>query len=166
MLKEAKKPKAELSAAAKRKVQFKDGNLTKIPAKALQFDVVFCIAAFHHLPGKEDREKSLRELRRVAKEDGYIVISVWNLYQKRFRKYVWQALWRSLKTLGKYAWNDTLFKWKGKGALRYYHAFTIWEMRALLRSNGLRIVQELFPDGQSMEAGLASAHNYVFICKK
>src|SRR5690606_12329328 len=109
LLKEAKKEKSALSAKQKRLVQFKEGSLTKIPALKSSFNLVFCVAAFHHLPSSKLRKLGLKEFRRVLKRDGYLVISVWNLFQKKYRRYLWQAIWRFVKTFGRFGWNDLFF---------------------------------------------------------
>ena len=168
LLKLAEQEKKKLVMAEKRKVQFKEGSMTKIAARARVFDRTFCIAAFHHLPGVAQRIKGLEEMVRVTKKDGYLIISVWNLFQQKYRQHVWRSLWRYFKTFGKYDWNDTFFDWgtnavKGNG--RYYHAFTPWEMRALLRSQPLEIVEEFFIDNKSLHVPMLKAHNFVWICK-
>lgn len=173
LLKEAKRVKADLKQSTeKRKVQFKHGKMQKLPFKAREFDRLFCVAAFHHLPTLELRQKTLQEFRRVLDNDGIAVVSVWNLFQKRFRKYIWQAIWRALKTKFAYKWNDTLFEWKGgkkkrsSKLTRYYHAFTPWEMRALLRDSGFEIVNELYVTQKSSVKFWWQSANLVWIIRK
>ncbi len=48
------------------------------------FDHVFSIAVFHHLPSKKLRLDILREFNRVLKDDGYVFLTVWNLWQVKF----------------------------------------------------------------------------------
>lgn len=55
------------------------------------FDHVFSIAVFHHLPSKKLRLDILREFNRVLKDDGYVFLTVWNLWQVKF----WPRLLRA-----------------------------------------------------------------------
>ena len=50
------------------------------------FNSVYSIAVFHHFPGDEYREFMARVLFRVTKPGGYIVVTVWNLWQKKYLK--------------------------------------------------------------------------------
>ena len=51
------------------------------------FDAIWSIASFHCLEKNFAREKFLQNAHRVLKKNGKIAISVWNLNQKKFRKF-------------------------------------------------------------------------------
>lgn len=126
LLKEAKKrfPKGK----------FIKGDQLKIPAKDEEFDIVFNIAAFHHIPSRKLRRKALDEMHRVLKKDGILILTVWNLFQKKYIKHIARSIVKSIFTLGKYDWNDTIIPWGKEKKDRYYHAFTERELRGLLKS--------------------------------
>lgn len=173
LLKEAASLKSKLkSRSEKLRVQFQHGRMHKLPFSARNFDRLFCVAAFHHLPTRELRLKTLKEFKRVTKKDGLVVISVWNLFQKKFRKYIWVAIKRSVRTKFAFAWNDTLFDWQGStGDLkkehgRYYHAFTPWEMRTLIRDAGFELVEELYMGKKVRVEKWWQAANMVWIIRK
>ena len=63
-------------AKKKTKADFMLGDLTDIPLSDHSMDVITAIAAFHHLPNKKLRSKSLKEMSRVLKKDGKLIISV------------------------------------------------------------------------------------------
>ncbi|RDD52981.1 MAG: class I SAM-dependent methyltransferase, partial [Candidatus Korarchaeota archaeon NZ13-K] len=56
-----------------------------LPFRDESFSTVLYIATLHHLRG-EHRLRSLTEVRRVLKNDGIAIISVWALFQPRFFK--------------------------------------------------------------------------------
>ena len=59
-------------------LEFIPGEMTAIPAKDKQFDVVFCLASFHHLPDRKARLKTLHEIARVLKPGGRLIMTNWN----------------------------------------------------------------------------------------
>lgn len=106
-------------------IQFKFGDVAKLPFPAGSFDVVCCIAVLHHLPGAKLQLKALRELKRVLKKDGVLIITVWNLWQKKYRKYI------DRKT------HEALIPWGAeKKVQRFYHAFTKAEFKRLIKRAG------------------------------
>jgi SAM-dependent methyltransferase len=99
------------------------------------FDIIFSIAVFHHLPGKEYRLRVAKELYRVLRPGGKLVVSVWNLWQRRFWKYHWQELLRKLGKSGKSSlnWGDLKIPFKAGDKVfeRYHHAFGKRELKKL-----------------------------------
>ncbi len=110
--------------------KFRLGDMTSLNLPDKSFDVVFNIAAFHHIPGKELRHKASYEMHRVLKPDGILILTVWNLFQ-------WKYLWNFIRSilsfifhLGlKYSWNDLWIKWGSHHIKRYYHAFLPCELK-------------------------------------
>jgi len=134
--------------------KFSEGDLLKTGCESDSIDVVTAIASFHHLPSKELREKSLKEINRILKNNGILIITVWNLFQKKYKKYIWKARLQHILSLGKYDWRDTLIPWGKSGVKRYYYAFTIKELKKLLINAGFTILLE------------KKDRNIVIICKK
>ncbi|KKS63768.1 MAG: hypothetical protein UV32_C0035G0005 [Candidatus Collierbacteria bacterium GW2011_GWF2_42_51] len=52
-----------------------------------QYDYIFCIAVFHHLPTKKDQLFVLNQIKRHLKPRGKILITAWNLWQPKYLKY-------------------------------------------------------------------------------
>jgi tRNA (uracil-5-)-methyltransferase TRM9 len=90
------------------------------------FDWVISIATYHHIKGKEERVKSLVELKRVLKPQGEAFFTVWNHGQPRF--------WFKSKEQ-KVPW-----RLKEKTIYRYYHLFSYDELRKLLVQTGWQII--------------------------
>lgn len=138
---------------------FQVGEMTKIPAKDNSVDVLFCIRAFHHLPNMETRLQALKEIKRVVKPHGIIILTVWNLWQKKYWRQLVKAVVRSIVTLGRYAPNDTFIPW-GKGKKpRYYHAFTLSELQRLSVKSGLNILE------LSKAEKSTNSHDFILIAK-
>jgi SAM-dependent methyltransferase len=153
-LKYARKAKLE-------KVQFKKGSFLDMPYSKPIFDKIYCVASFHHLPGKKYRIDALLKLKKILKDDGILVISVWNLWQKKYRKYIWESLFR----LNKYDFGDTFIPWGKTGVNRYYHAFSLFEMRNILRESGFYIIDEVLIKKGSVTDNFLEAENFIFIAK-
>lgn len=119
-------------------INFILGDQLQIPLKNDTCDLIFNIRAFHHIPSKKLRVDALKEMKRVLKNDGIMVISVWNLWQMKYAKELASAFARWILTAGNYACNDTLIKW-GKKRKRYYHAFTRQEFIKTVKSAGMKI---------------------------
>ena len=128
-------------------------------------DLMFSIAAFHHLPSVELRKKTIRNLKRNLKDDGVLILTVWNLFQKKYKKQVIKAFFRYIFTLGKYDWNDTFIPWGKTGVKRYYHAFTPRELWSLFENNGFEII-EMFYTKKGKKVDFVNSHNICLICKK
>ena len=133
---------------------FIEGDQLKIPVEHGIADIVFNIRAFHHIPSKKMRIQALNEMNRILRENGILIITVWNLWQKKYLKYILGGILRFIYTLGGYAPNDTLIPW-GKKARRYYHAFTPMELHKLVSGCGFEI-EELY----------YVSHDIVIVAKK
>lgn len=133
---------------------FIPGDLTKIPVEKNKFDVACAIASFHHVPSLTLRKTALKEIYRILKPEGLLIISVWNLFQPKYKKYIWRARIKGLLTMGRYDMRDTFIPWGNTGIKRYYYAFKPRELRKLLAKNGFYPISEHV------------GRNIVFICKK
>jgi ubiquinone/menaquinone biosynthesis C-methylase UbiE len=158
---------AALLALAKKRYPdetFNHGDLLKLPLEDGTTDTIFCIRAFHHLPSPAARLESLKEMRRILKNNGTLIITVWNLWQKKYLQYVLRGFLRFIYSLGGFAPNDTFIPW-GKKAKRYYHAFTPMELNKIVSAAGFEI-EELFfiRDGKRVPFG--QSHDIVIIAKK
>lgn len=120
---------------------FLDGDILKLPCKNNFSDLTLYVRSLHHIPSEEYRRKAIAEAMRVAKPGGTLYISVWNLWQKKYIHNIIIGILRSLLTFGSYDYNDLFIKW-GKNHKRYYHAFTIHELRNLATSSGFSIISQ------------------------
>lgn len=104
-------------------------NMLNIPFKNNLFDSIICIASFHHLKTTDEREKCLKEIKRILKPNGKILLSVWSFYQPKKTK-------RNFNNYG-----DNIVNWNtNKKDInnnfiiipRYYYIFKFDEIKNLL----------------------------------
>ena len=115
---------------------FSVADMRKLPFKDLKFDYAIMIASLHHL-SKEEGEKALLELKRVLKNDGKALITVWNKLQPRF-------------FFGK---KQQYVKWKSgskEDCNRYYYFYNYWEFKRLLKKVGFEILESSGIFGQNL----------------
>ena len=61
-----------------------DPNQNSLPFETDFFNTAYSIAVFHHFPGSDYRESLAKELYRVVTPEGYVVVTVWNLWQQKY----------------------------------------------------------------------------------
>ena len=105
-------------------------NITEIPFKSDTADAILCIAVFHHLSTNENRIKALLELKRIVKSGGKILLSVWSINQPA----------KTRKSFNNYGNNIVLWNNYGKIYERYYYIFKLEEIKKLIYSCGLKII--------------------------
>lgn len=124
------------------KAKFRYGDICKLPFPARSFDTVWSIAVLHHLPVKKLQQKALQEMKRVLKPGGLLCLTVWNLWQKKYKKYI------DTKT------HHAHIPWgQNKKILRYYYAFRATEIHKLLETTGFYSIKKL-----------RSKHNLSYLC--
>jgi ubiquinone/menaquinone biosynthesis C-methylase UbiE len=143
---------------------FKKGDLLDIPVENETVDTVLCLRAFHHLPSAGMRLHSLEEIKRSLKLNGTVIISVWNLWQKKYAFHLLKAFFRFVITFGSYAFNDTFIPW-GKICKRYYHAFTPMELTKLIKKAGFEL-EEVTYIKNGNRVPFKQSHDIVIIAKK
>jgi tRNA (uracil-5-)-methyltransferase TRM9 len=133
--------------------------------RGVKYDILFSIASLHHIPSQELRNKSVREMNQILKKNGTVIITVWNLFQKRYRKHIIRSLFNFFIQFGRYDWNDTFIPWGKSGIKRYYHAFTPGEIKKLFTENGF-IVKKILYTKKGRTVPFLKSHNICLICKK
>ena len=106
-----------LSVADVRHLPYPDGT----------FDRAISVATYHHIKGKEERLKSLQELRRVLKSGGEAFITAWNRWQPRF--------WFRRKEI------TVPWRMKDKTLYRYYYLFSYHELEKLAKKAGFEVLK-------------------------
>ncbi len=123
------------------------GNILDIPYETEMFDNVLCIAVVHHLSSKEERIKAIKELFRICKDGGKIMIYIWAFDQPTESK-------RHFKT------QDEMVPYKkinGEVYYRYYHLYKEGELEEEVTLGGIQF--------KSMESGYERGNYYVIIEK-
>ncbi len=115
-----------------------------LPFNDENFNSVYSIATFHHLPGRGYRKLVVKELYRVTKKGGWIVVTVWDLWQSRYRQNLFKNWFYKIVGKSKLDWSDcqiTFTDNDGKVFSRYHHAFTEKELEKLFRRVGFNIIE-------------------------
>ncbi|MDD3170479.1 MAG: class I SAM-dependent methyltransferase [Candidatus Pacebacteria bacterium] len=115
------------------------------------FDKVYVIAVLHHVPSKELRLKFLEEAKRVLKNKGRLVLTVWDLKEKQKFSFF------KNKNLDQ---GDILLPWYGAEDC-YFHKFSLRELEELASAAGLKIIEK----GEIM-VGERPYTNFYLICEK
>ena len=98
----------------------------------------------HHLPSRDYREKIIKELNRVIKPGGIIVVTVWNIWRNKYRKNVYKNWFQKIIGKSQLDWNDCLIPFRdGNGLVfeRYHHAFTRRELKKIFQRAGFKNVR-------------------------
>lgn len=114
------------------------GDASAIPFRNNTFDFALFIAALHNIRGRKMRAKALREMGRVLRDGGEGMVSVWSRWQDRWRiHFLKEALTLRIKNFG-----DITVPWKrGAKAMRFYHLYSMRELKRDARKAGLEIVK-------------------------
>jgi SAM-dependent methyltransferase len=122
------------------------------------FDFIFSIAAFHHL-GPKDQLNTLNDWSSLLKKDGLLVLTNWNLHQKRFWKLWLKHLWHH-----PYGFRGLLIPWKDQ-VQRYYYSFTKMRLKSLLEKAGFRLlIHDYVKKGE--KSGFLKGENILTLAEK
>lgn len=117
--------------------RFQVADALTLPFSGEFFDKVFCIAALHHIPSKELREKFFQEARRVLKPGGILVVTVWDFKELKEFFLVLKSFILKISGLSKLDIRDFWEPW-GNKAKRYYHYFSQKELISLAEKAGFK----------------------------
>ena len=113
-------------------------DVTCLPLDSSSVDAVLYIATLHNIKGRDKRLKSLMEIRRILKDDGQALISVWSRWQDKYRKYFLKNLFKPSKSS---EFGDIELHWRqhGLNVPRFYHLYSKREFIRDLESVGFKI---------------------------
>lgn len=103
-------------------------DMETIPFPDNYFNYIISIASFHHLSTEERRVAVLKEMCRISKPGGKMLLSVWSYVQPMNSK--------QRKKITHYG--DIFIKWckRGKEYERYYYIFRLDELISLFKETG------------------------------
>lgn len=112
------------------------GDLCAIPLRDGSVSAVLATASIHHLPSETERFTGVREIARVLRPGGRVLVTAWALEQFASEK----SPTREGMTHGPGA-GDVWVPWRAEGCavLRFYHLFRDGELRDLVLKSGLRL---------------------------
>jgi len=111
-------------------------DINNLPFRNNVFDYVLCTRVLHHLPTRALRSGALAEIKRIVKDKGEILMSVYRRYFPRFFADIFSNLFEK-----KFEFGDTYKRWSyhGKVYKRFYHLFTIEEFEKELKNSGFGV---------------------------
>lgn len=150
---------------------FVNSDLRSLPVETQGFDLVMCIATLHHLPSSAYQLQALREMYRVLKPGGLLLMTNWDLASQPGYVKKRDALRKSHPELfDGLEKNDFLISWRwrlgGNTMYRYYHSFTPEELTALLTSVGFRVRSHEISTGAMNLRGQRVKKNIVTTAEK
>ncbi len=146
------------------KTKFPSGNFIVADALNLpfkdEFDVIFSIALFHHLPSKELRLKVLKNCYTLLKPGGFLICMVWNFFQP------W-LIWKY--NIGKIilGFRNVFIPFKARSGKikRYYYAFTKRGLKNLVKKAGFKGIKCYYVR-KGQPVGRLKGYNLILIVKK
>jgi ubiquinone/menaquinone biosynthesis C-methylase UbiE len=114
------------------------GDALNLPFEDNSFDLIYSVAVLHVIPSKEMRLLFLQEAQRVLKKDGKIVLTVWNLWQRKYSSRVVKSSLLKIIGKSKLDFGDLYIPWQNKYQ-RYHHAITKRELKTLFKRAGFNI---------------------------
>ncbi len=157
-----------LIAHAKNKfpqVNFQVGNMIALPFENGQFDRIYAIASFHHLPNFDLRLTALQEMKRVLVSGGKIIMTNWNAQSNWAQKKIQTGDWQ----IGENGSDHLMVPWKnGAGqiqGMRHYWALTPENLETLAHEAGLTIEKQYFVSrGEEVPVHRGMNLVTIFIC--
>lgn len=125
-------------------VDFRIASALDIPFKENEFDKVFSFAVLHHIP-KEYHNIFVKEIKRVLKDDGILILTVWNLKDRKEKL--------DVKKINE---KEILIPWHGAED-HYFYVFELNELKELFKD--FKIISE-------GEIKIKKFSNYYLILKK
>jgi len=117
--------------------------------KGEKYNVVFLIATLHHIPSENLRKKVLENVGKILAPNGFLIMTNWALFQKKYLAFLVKNI--VLKLFGKsdLDFGDAMIPWKsnesGKAvAERYVHAFTLRELKRLVKGVGFEVLENFY----------------------
>lgn len=151
------------------KQQFVVAGADKLPFPDDTFDLVFFIATFHHIPSDKLRLEALKEVKRVLKPSGRLIMANWNQWRKKHFHYIIKYAWLKITGRSDLDFKDIFIPWMDGKVKRYFRAFTKGELRGLVRMAGLKFENGYLSSWDSDKKGrfnYLKASNIVTIAKK
>ncbi len=94
--------------------------------KQESIDIIISVAAFHHIPDEKSRLLILKNIYRILKYDGTLImtnraLSKW--FIKKYRKELVQSMLKRITSFWGKSWKDVFIR-RNKQWARYYHIFS------------------------------------------
>jgi ubiquinone/menaquinone biosynthesis C-methylase UbiE len=117
----------------------------------------------HNIPSHEFRLKALKEARRVLKNNGLLILTVWRLARKESMFIFLKHFFLKIISRSKLDFKDVFKPWGGK-VDRYIHFFTKRELKKIVKEAGFEILESGFLKSES--ASWRRKRNNIYLVAK
>jgi len=116
------------------------------------YEGIFLIASYHHIPSKKERLELLKRVHDALKDDGIVVLTIWNLWSSKTIKKVLDSWKRKLLFQEKGGLFDVFYPFNdnGKTVYRYYRMFNKWSIERELKKYFRIEKREKWQKGQNI----------------
>lgn len=111
-----------------------------IPINDEKVDAALYIAALHNIKGRDNRVKSLKEVKRILKINGVAQISVWSRWQDKYRKQFFKK-WFIKKGCSEFGDINIFWRQHNLNIPRFYHLYSKKEFQRDLIQAGFKIIE-------------------------
>jgi len=113
------------------------------------FDIAVCLAVLHTFPAPNMQLRVLQHIYKAINNNGYLILSVWDLYQPKFYPLHLKQLWWKVTNGFKFKWLKVPYKIIKEGKLikqvnRFYYGFTKKELENLVVQAGFTIIKRKY----------------------
>lgn len=139
--------------------------------KQESFDFVIWIASFQHIPTIKERFFVIKNVYRILKYEGKLLMtnrSFSRWFLRKYQKDFLHSLRKYITSLGKHQWNDLMVPRKnGKTiAKRYYHIYTLAELKKIISLSGFTMEKIGYLCKWKMTSSRKDSQNSLVIAKK
>lgn len=140
-------------------------------SKQESFDFVIWVASFQHIPTTKERFFLIKNAYRILKYDGTLIMtnrSFSRRFLKKYKKDLVHSLWKYLSSFGKHQRNNLMIPWENKGKLskRFYHIYTLAELKKLVAMSGFIISKIWYLKKWNIIDSWKDSQNSLLIAKK
>lgn len=121
--------------------EFLKGDILNLPFNDNSFDVIFCIAVFHHLPGRLLRKKALGEINRALKPGGFLILLNWHYSSPKMISRLFNLTLAKFFAKSELDFGDVYIGWGDTDIERYVHLFTKTGISKLLKFLNFKVLQ-------------------------
>lgn len=112
--------------------------------KQESFDFVIGIASFQHIPTIQERFFVIKNIYRILRYEGKLLMSNRSFsrwFLRKYQKEFLHSLWNYILSFGKNQWNDILVPRKNGKTIdkRFYHIYTLGELQRIVSLSGFVI---------------------------
>lgn len=139
--------------------------------KQESFDFVIWVASFQHIPTTKERFFLIKNIYRILTYNGTLMMTNRSFSQRFLKKYKKEfiySLWKHFSSLGKHQRNNLMIPWKNKDKLskRFYHIYTLRELKRLITMSGFVITHISYLKKWNIMNSRKDSQNSLLIAKK